>query len=102
MITNKKNDMFLQLIDIDNNTIYENTDIVFEIASKQWYQNKWYTEMMKNIKHVSSAYGKDYNKSYHGYGYNPKESNYHVDSKLEKETPKFTEIVGDDWYDRFM
>lgn len=108
MITNKKGDMFLQLIDIDNNTIYENTDIIFEIASKQWYQNKWYTEMMKNIKHTasfSSTFNKSTDREYHGYGYNPNNNtndNSHVESKLEKGTSKFTEIVGDDWYDRFM
>ena len=103
MILNKRGDMFLQLVDIDANTVYESTDIVFEIASKEWYQSKWYTEMMKNITHMSNAFGKATDRAYHGYGYNPNKSNVQAtESRIEKGTNKFTEMIGDDWYDRFI
>jgi hypothetical protein len=96
MITNKRGDMHLQLVDIDANKVYESTDIIFEIATKQWYQNKWYTEMMKNIKHITKPFGKTVNT----YGtYNP---NRQIESKIESGASKFTESIGDDWYDRFM
>ena len=50
MILNKSEKMFLQLVDLDANIVYETSDIVFEIATKQWSQDKWYTEAMKNIR----------------------------------------------------
>ena len=94
MIVNKKGDMFIQLVDVDANTVYETNDIIFEIASQQWYQNKWYGEVIKNINRVTNTY----NRGYSGYGITlPQES-----SKLSKNESKFTESIGDDWYDRFM
>lgn len=55
MILNKKEDMFIQLVDLDANVIYDTNDIVFEIATKQWSQNKWYETVMKQItKHTPS------------------------------------------------
>lgn len=56
MILNKKEDMFIQLVDLDANLIYDSTDIVFEVASKQWAQNKWYTEAMKQISEPKPAW----------------------------------------------
>lgn len=102
MIANKKGDMFLQLIDVDANTVYESSDIIFEIASQQWYQNKWYNEMMKNISRITNTYNRAHtvkDDNYHGYGLN---AAHHIESKLEKGTNKYSEIIGDDWYDRFI
>lgn len=94
MITNKKGDMFLQLIDLDENAMYENSDIVFEIASQQWNQNKWYTDILKNIKHISSAFSD--RSGYNGYGYNATKT-----KNNEPSNNSIRELVGDDWYDRF-
>lgn len=49
MIVNKKNNMFLQFVDITNNVIYETNDIIFEIASKTWKQQTWYDKVIKKI-----------------------------------------------------
>lgn len=55
MILNKKENMFIQLVDLDANIIYETNDIVFEIATKQWSQNNWYDTVTKQItKHIPS------------------------------------------------
>lgn len=85
MIVNKKSDIFINLIDIEGNTVYETTDITFEIATQKWYQDKWYTEMMKNITHLSSAYGRRTTFGREAYG-------------MDR---GFSEMLGDDLYDRF-
>lgn len=58
MILNKKEDMFLQLIDLDTNLIYDTEDITFEVATKQWSQNKWYETALKQITKHTPTYSK--------------------------------------------
>ena len=56
LILNKKSDMFLQLVDLDANVIYEKADITFEIATKNWTQNKWYDTVTKQITRRTTTY----------------------------------------------
>lgn len=79
MIMNKKGEMFLQLIDIDRNTIYDKQDIIFTISSAQWNENSWYDEQVKMIEKPIKKYIYSYN--------------------TEKEKHRLYE--GDDWFDRF-
>ena len=96
MIINKKGDIHLQLIDIDANIVYETADIAFEIATKDWYQNKWYTEVMKNISQITNTHHRNFDRAYNGYGIT------NTRSTIDKNESKFSECIGDDWYDRFM
>lgn len=83
MILNKKEDMFLQLIDLDSNIIYETEDITFEVASKQWSQNKWYETVSKQLaRHTSNwtkAYGKHCYSSQSSIFGDPTEEEYYYD-----------------------
>lgn len=55
IILNKRNDMFIQVIDVDNNIVYENKDIVFEVASKTYNESSWYAEQMVNIETIKTV-----------------------------------------------
>lgn len=50
LIMNKRLDIHLMLVDIDKNTIYEDNDIEFIIASSNYNENKWHKEQMKLIE----------------------------------------------------
>ena len=53
IIMNKKDDMFIQAVDVDKNIIYETADIEFEVASNTYNENSWYAEQMVNIETIT-------------------------------------------------
>jgi hypothetical protein len=63
MILNKREDMFLQLVDLDTNVIYDSSDIIFEVATKQWSQTKWYETVTKQITKYIPNYLSNYTKN---------------------------------------
>ena len=79
LIMNKKGDMFIEVVDVDNNIVYEENDIDFEVATTNYNETSWYAEQMANIE-------------VHKYTTTKKS-----DSKEEKERKNYASSIWDDF-----